>query len=213
MRLRFVCSSVVVIAVTLPSLLSAQAEESFNHVTLSVGAGFTTSTGAIASDIDQGGNLELNGGYFFSRRFGITGNFMFSNLGVTRATLADLNEPDGKAHVYALTADPTIRLPLGKRFTVYALAGGGYVRRNVEFTMPINGTVVHKNSHVVPVTTSMVMSSIVENSPGFDVGGGLNMPSLWSGAKFFVEARYFKGFTSDNTSATAVVPITFGIRW
>ena len=53
--------------------------------------------------------------------------------------------------------------------------------------------------------------SIINNSVGFDVGGGLNMPSPWRSAKLFVEVRYFKGFTSDLN--TTVVPITFGIRW
>jgi hypothetical protein len=57
----------------------------------------------------------------------------------------------------------------------------------------------------------MVMKSVVENSPGFDVGGGLNMPSSWSHVNLFVEARYFNGFTSNLN--TTVVPITFGIRW
>jgi hypothetical protein len=53
--------------------------------------------------------------------------------------------------------------------------------------------------------------SIANSSAGFDVGGGFNMPSSWEAVKLFVEARYFKGFTSN--TYTTLVPVTFGIRW
>lgn len=211
MMRRFLRSWIVIIATGVPGLVLGQSEESFKHVTVSAGAGLTTSTGDIAGTLDHGGNIQLNGGYFFNRHFGLTGNFMFSGLGITRATLDNLNEPDGRARVYAVTADPTVRLSLGHGFTAYALAGGGYVRRTVEFTMPVSGTFLHKGTHLVSTTSDMVMSTVVDNSPGFDFGGGLNMPSRCSGVKMFVEARYFKGFTSNLD--TTVVPITFGIRW
>jgi hypothetical protein len=44
-----------------------------------------------------------------------------------------------------------------------------------------------------------------------DFGGRLNIPLRSTRAKLFIEARYFKGLTS-NTDTT-VVPITFGIQW
>lgn len=52
---------------------------------------------------------------------------------------------------------------------------------------------------------------VVNNSGAFDTGGGLNIPLPRTRTKIFVEARYFKGFTS-NTNTT-IVPITVGIRW
>ncbi len=79
--LRLIRNALGFIAIGLPSLLLGQSEASFNHLTLSVGAGFTTRTGPVANDIDNGGNFALNGGYFFDQRFGITRNFMFSDRG------------------------------------------------------------------------------------------------------------------------------------
>lgn len=207
---RFLRSSIVLMAIGTPGLLLGQGEE-FNHVTLSVGAGFTTSTGTVASDIDHGGNFQLNGGYFFSRYFGVTGNFMFSDVGITRSALDALSEPDGSARIYALTADPTVRLPLRRGFVAYALAGGGYVGRDLHFHKPILVGISGKNMPFMLMAVNTGVGSITNNSGGFDVGGGLNMPSPWSSAKLFVEARYFKGFTSNVN--TTVVPITFGIRW
>jgi opacity protein-like surface antigen len=199
------------IVIGVPSLLLGQSDESFNHLTLSVGAGFTTRAGAVARDIDNGGNFDVNSGYFFDRHFGVTGNFMFSESGITRSALDALNEPDGSASIYALTADPTVRLPLGRGFVAYALAGGGYVGRDLHFHKPILVGLASTHMPFMLMPGYASAGSIIDSSGGFDAGGGLNMPSPWRRAKFFLEARYFKGFTSHlNTTA---IPITVGIRW
>ena len=207
---------VPVLAFGVPSLALGQTE-SFHHSTFSGGGGLTTITGTLRGTLDHGGNVQVNGGYFFNQYFGVTANFMWSDLGITRAALDAVNEPDGKANVYAVTADPTIRLPLGHGFTVYALGGAGYLRQNVTFTMPVVvDTYRHifhtfRHSYHDPSARDMVLATIVSNSGGVDVGGGLNMPWPNTKVKLFVEARYFKGFTS-NTD-TSIVPITFGLRW
>ena len=213
---RLLLSLTGAIALGVPSLVWGQAEEPFHHFTLSGGAGLTTITGTIAGKLDHGGNVQLNGGYFFNRYVGITGNFMFSDLGITRSALDSLNVPDGFARVYSVTADPTVRLPLGHGFSVYGLVGGGYMRRTVEFTQPTWARTFifdpwwgYFGPALVPV--DVVLGTTVNNSGAFDVGGGLNMPLPRTNAKLFVEARYFKGFTS-NTDTT-VVPITLGVRW
>lgn len=41
--------------------------------------------------------------------------------------------------MYSVNADPTLRLDLGRGFSRYVLAGGGYLRRTVEFTRPSRG--------------------------------------------------------------------------
>jgi len=125
-----ICGSIAVGALVLPAIGFGQ-EDGFHHFTMSAGAGLTTITGRDAGKLDHGANIQLNGGYFFNRYFGITGNFMFSDLGITRRELNNLNQPDGGARTYGVTADPTLRLPLGRGFSAYVLAGGGYLRRTV----------------------------------------------------------------------------------
>lgn len=61
------------IAFLLPSVVLAQSEEPFHHLTLSAGAGLTTVTGTNTGKLNHGSNLQLNGGYFFNLYFGITG--------------------------------------------------------------------------------------------------------------------------------------------
>ena len=169
------------IAFLLLSVVLAQSEEPFHNLTLSAGAGLTTVTGTNTGKLDHGGNLQLNGGYFFNRYFGITRNFMFSYLGITRAELDNLNMSDGGAQVYAVTADPTLRLPLGRGFSAYVLVSGGYLRQTVEFTQPaLARTFIldpwwsYFGPALVPV--DVVLGKVVNNLCGFDVGSGFNMP-------------------------------------
>jgi hypothetical protein len=194
-----------------PSSVLGQSQEEFHHIILSAGAGFPASTVPMAGTLDHGANIQLNGGYFFDRHFGITTNFMFSDMGITRATLNDLNEPIGKATVYAVTADPTVRIPLGRGFSAYTLAGGGYMRRSGKFTTLIVIETIRHNWHVYTATGDMVMGTIIDNSCGFDAGGGFNMPWPERSAEVFLGTHYLKGFTSNLN--TTVVPITFGFRW
>lgn len=169
------------IAFLLPSVVLAQSEEPFHHLTLSSGAGLTTVTGTNTGKLNHGSNLQLNGGYFFNLYFGITGISCSMTWGITRVELENLNMSDGGTRVYAVTADPTFRLPLGRGFSAYVLAGGGYLRPTVEFTQPtLARTFIfdpwwgYFGPALGPV--DVVLRKAVNNSGGFDVCGGFNMP-------------------------------------
>jgi hypothetical protein len=211
-RFRPVCY-LAALLLTVPAVFG---QDEFHRLTLSAGAGLTMITGTDAGKLDHGGNVQLNGGYFFDSHFGITGNFMFSGLGITRAALNNLNVPDGHARVYSITVDPTLRIPLRRGFNAYLLAGGGYLRRTVEFTQPtLVQTVIfdpwwgYFGPALIPA--NQILGTVINNSGALDVGGGLNIPLPGSGIKAFAEVRYFDGFTS--RSSTSIVPITFGVRW
>jgi hypothetical protein len=211
-RVLICCTGGLMIA----GMCSAQNELADEHATISVGGGLTTITGNNAGKLDHGGNFEVGGGYFFNSYVGVTGNFMFNQLGITGKELALLNQPDGNARVYSLTIDPTVRFPLGGRVSVYFLAGGGYLRRTVEFTQPtLAQTIVFDpwwgflGPALVPV--NQVLGSVTSNSGAVDVGGGINFPMPRTRLKLFMEARYFHGFTSK--TSTSIVPIVFGLRW
>lgn len=196
------------------SLCIAQEED--HHFSASVGAGFTGIAGSDAGKLDHGGNIQVGAGYFFNRYFGVTGNFMFNWLGITRSELNLLNQPDGNARVYTFTADPTVRFRLGSRANVYFLAGGGYFRRTVQFTQPtLAATTVFDPwwGYFGPalISVNQVLGSVSSNSGAVDVGGGLNIRPAKSGPYLYVESRYIHGFTSN--SDTSVVPLTVGIRW
>lgn len=215
-RLRVPLGTCAVLLLFSANYSLAQTEEYDHPVTISAGAGLTTIVGSDAGKLDHGGNFQISAGHFFNRFVGITGSFMFSGLGLTRSELNALNQPDGHARVYSLTADPVFRLPLGGRWSAYVLGGGGYLRRTVEFTQPtLAQTVVFDPwwGYFGPalVGVNQVLGSVSSNSGTFDVGGGLNIPMPGTQLRLFIEARYFHGFTS-NTN-TMLVPILFGLRW
>ncbi len=187
-----------------------------NHFTLNIGGGLTTITSREAGRLDHGGNLQVGAGYNFNRFVGITGNFIFNQLGVTGAQLLRLNVPDGNARVYSFTLDPTLRLPLGQNWNIYVLAGGGYLRRTVQFTQPTAAaTFVYDpwwgyfGPALVPV--NQILGSVTSNAGVYDVGAGVNVPLPVPRLHLFVESRYIHGFTEK--SNTIIVPITVGIRW
>jgi opacity protein-like surface antigen len=192
-------------------------DEALDHpFTIHVGGGFTAITGHDAGRLDHGGNFQAGGGHFFNHYLGITGSFLFNQLGITRQELNRLNQPDGNARVYMVTVDPTLRLPLPHGINVYVLAGGGYLRRTVEFTRPtLAQTVIfdpwwgYFGSALVPV--NQILGSVTSNSGAFDAGAGVNLPLPRTELKLYVESRYVHGFTSN--SNTTIVPITAGIRW
>ena len=214
-----VCHAGLCLALSLGLAGPAFSQSEERPVTINAGAGLTTITGFDAGRLDHGGNVQVGGGHFFNQYFGITGNFTFNQLGITRSELNTLNQPDGSARVYSVTADPTLRIPLHGGWSAYVLAGGGYLRRTVEFTRPtVAQTVIfdpwwgYFGPALVPV--NQILGSVTSNSGVVDVGGGLNIPlpgASSKGVHLFVESRYFHGFTSN--SNTTLVPITFGVRW
>lgn len=188
----------------------------FHHFTASVGGGYTSTTGDSSGRLDRGANVQVSAGFNASRFFGINGTFMFDQLGITRAALNSADQPDGNGRVYTLTVDPTFRFPLFKGVNGYLLAGGGWLRRTVEFTQPTLAQITvfdpwfgYFGPALIPA--NQILGTYTSDAGAVDVGGGLNIPLRSSGVSAFVEGRYIHGFTS--RSATELVPITVGLRW
>jgi hypothetical protein len=204
------------VLLAMPGNSFAQGNDDYHPLTINVGGGFTAITGRLEGRLDHGGNFQAGAGYFFNPYVGFTGNFMFHQLGITRSALDRLNQPDGNARIYSFTFDPTVRIPIGGRASIYFLAGGGYIRRTVEFTQPtLAQTTIfdpwwgYFGPGLVPV--DRVLGSVTTDGGVYNVGGGVNIPVGRSGIKMFFEARYVHGFTED--THTRIIPITVGIRW
>lgn len=187
----------------------------YHHFTGNVGAGFTAVTGRISNYLTNGWNFQAGADYHPSRFFSIGGTFMFDGLGVTRSALNALNMPNGNSRVYTVTVDPKIYFPFG-RSNFYLLAGGGWMRRTVEFTKPVVATTYifdpwwgYLGPALVPA--NQVIGSVSDNAGVWDVGGGFNFHIPGTRSKFYVEARYFDGLTSD--THTQFVPLTLGFRF
>jgi hypothetical protein len=190
--------------------------QDYHHLTFNVGGGFTGIAGEEAGKLDHGGNFQVGAGFNFNQYVGVLGTFTFNQLGLTRSALDTLQQPDGNARVYSFTVDPTFRFPLFGGARGYFLAGGGWMRRTVQFTQPTIAQITVFDPWwgyfgPVLVPANQILGSVSSDAGAVDVGGGIDIPLPRTSAKMYVEARYMHGFTSG--SETAVVPLTVGLRW
>jgi Outer membrane protein beta-barrel domain len=193
---------------------STYAQDEFHHLTFNAGGGYTAVTGGISDRLDHGGHFQAGVGYNLNRYLGIVGTFTFHQLGLTGSALNTIGVPDGNSRVYSITADPKFTIPLGIG-QFYVLAGGGWMRRTVEFTQPtVAQTIIfdpwwgYFGPALIPA--NQVLGSTSMNAGVWDVGGGFNIPLPRTRMKLYVEARYMNGITSTHTE---LVPLTVGLRW
>jgi opacity protein-like surface antigen len=187
-----------------------------NKFAFSAGGGFTEPVSHSDGRFDPGFNFGAGAGYNFHPNFGVMADFGFNHLGVNSTTLASVGVPDGSGRVYSLTLGPIVHFNPKGKFDAYAIGGGGYYRRTVEFTQPAVQTITAFDPffgfYPANVATNVVLGSFTQNKGGLNIGGGVSMRLRGdSNLKFFAEARYHYIFTSP--IRTAVLPVTFGLRW
>ncbi len=191
--------------------------------------GFTTLLGGPGNPygtITWGGNFLVGGGYNFSKRFGLLGEFSYNANKIPGRTLSAAyaqidNNPQqpgllsqngvtsigGNVHTYGVTAEPIFyyyNSSKGK-FGGYVIGGGGFYHKSTNFTAPVQaidpyfGTVY---------TVNQTFSSYSDNALGGNLGTGFYFKPFgeYSSAKIFAETRYH--FV--NTPAESAADLTAG---
>lgn len=200
--------------VVCPSAAWSQ-EVEWSKFTMNVGVGPANPVRDTASRLDTGWSFTGGAGMNFTPHLGLTGEFTYNSLGVNQAALRALEFPNGAMRVWALTANPVVRLNRPGKVGFYLIGGGGVYHRVLEFSQP---TVAVYNVYdpffgilyPVGVPASQVLSSYSNTAGGVNIGGGITFKMGRGNAKTFVESRYHHMFTSP---ATTILPVTFGIRW
>ncbi|MFZ1009240.1 MAG: outer membrane beta-barrel protein [Candidatus Sulfotelmatobacter sp.] len=145
--------------------------------------------------------------------------FMFHGLPVQRKIIDQLGVSDVKGRFYSLTGNLIVGSS-GRGKSAYLIAGGGWYRRTLEAKQTVlkAGEVCEPEwiwwdvqcvNGIVP--TDITVGSRTSSAGGFNVGGGLAFRLGDSSANFYTEVRYHRAFTQNVD--TAVLPLTFGIRW
>jgi hypothetical protein len=216
MKRSILCMSLIgLTGLTLTQPSAAQVRDRF---TFHVGAGFTQPVKYTDGRLKVGFNALAGGGVNLTENFGLVAEFGFNDMGLTRGALDDAGGiPDGSARIYSITLNPKIRFHPHRRFEIYAVGGGGYYRRTVEFTEPTIEVVTAFDPFYgvffpAAVPADMVLGSFSQNKGGVNIGGGFAI-SLGedSNAKFFGETRYHYLYTTP--VRTTILPVTFGFRW
>ena len=198
-------------------LVQPVAAQNTSRFNFHLGGGFTEPTKYAVDRFDRGFNITAGGGVNLVPHFGVVGEFGYNQLGLTRAALNAAGVPSGSGRIYSLTANPIFRFNPQGRFDAYAIGGGGYYRRTVEFTAPTISVVTAFDPFYgvffpAAVPTNAVLGSFTQNKGGLNIGGGFTVRIKGdSNTKIFGETRYHHLFTTP--LRTSILPVTFGLRW
>lgn len=186
-----------------------------------VGAGANLNSGATRLWVRQGGFVAAAGVARNANKYlGLRADFDFANFPLRDSTQELAEATGATTHVYSLTLDPIINLPVTKLYGGYVLLGAGFFHRSGSLQSdstipgsPCNGFwnwwgACQNSNFSIPLGGNFVDSSL--NEWGYNVGGGVTR-KMPSGVEIYGEVRLMHG--SHNGITTDYRPITIGFRW
>jgi len=211
----------IVAALTLLLLCTAvpvlgQQQVPFHRWNFDIGGGATPTLGKTSNELDTGWNVQGGAGFNFNRYIGVTAQVLYTGLGVTRPVIREFNVPGADAHIWGFTLNPVLRINPQGRLGIYFIGGGGYYRRVVNFTEPVQATTLVFDPFfgiITPVTfqAKAIIGTLTRVGWGGNVGEGITFRVGNGGAKLFVETRFH--YISTQSEATKILPITVGVQW
>jgi Outer membrane protein beta-barrel domain len=179
-----------------------------------------------ARAVHLGFGLDVGGGYNFTRRHGLVGEFLWNNLLTTNEALAKLRAALGdsslnaNADVIAFTGNYRYELR-GKRLGTYFLGGAGLFYRHTSVSKVV---VTGNNIQCDPtwewwgftctsgtVTENQTVGSLSTTGPGYNGGIGFTVRVGDPPYRFYAESRYF--YAPNQRINTQLMEMTFGIRY
>jgi opacity protein-like surface antigen len=197
-------------------LLSATMEgQDFHRWAFNVGGGPSFGVGDAADRINTGYNVQVGGGYNFSKHFGLNIDYTFQSADLSNKALTAAGSPGGYAHAWGFSADPIYRIAPDRRLGGYVTGGFGVFTRTVNLTRPgvVPGVICDPWTFICytgPVYADIIYRSNSVTKGGWNIGGGVTF-RLNESLQFFTELRYYDILTSD--VRTQLLPLTFGLRW
>jgi hypothetical protein len=187
----------------------------FSNFTGFVGGGFTTPVNPIGSRVDTGWNITAGAGYNVNHHFGMMLDFIYTENGINRRFLDQVQAPDGTTRIWGFTLDPIIHVTQEGPVDFYVTGGGGIYHRTVEYTQPVIAQGVFFDPwwgfYPAAFGTNQVIGSYGQYKGGINGGVGMSFRLGSSKVKAFAEARYHHIYTRN--VGTDIIPVTFGFRW
>ena len=222
----------------------------FSHIAIEAGGGFTA---PIGNDVNGGfttlvggpgnsygtetwgGNFMVGGGWNFTKRFALLGEYSWNTNKIPGRTLSavynesglfdqGIDQIGGNIHTQGVTAEGVYYYYNSNRhsYAGYVIGGGGYYHKSTNFTTP-----VVEESFYGEYEENETFSSYSDNAGGFNIGTGISFKPFgeYSHAKLFAEARYvfvdtpaesYADLTNNNvlhTGTEEYIPVTVGIRF
>ena len=187
-------------------------------LTFHLGGGVSPVVGQASTRLDTGWHFDAGAGVKLSPAVEATLDYRYHGFGVTNLVLNEFQAPNAHAHLWSLTVDPKVRIPINAAVKPYVVGGVGYYRRTVELTTPTvtEGLVFDPFFDAffsVPFAAEQVLGTIRRSGIGGSLGAGFEVKvgSGDSTSKFYTEARY--EYADTGRIPTRMVPVTFGFRW
>ncbi len=193
----------------------------YKNWSYNVGAGANLNSGTTRTWVRQGGFVASGGVARNGNKYlGLRMDFTFANLPLRDSTLEVAQATGASTHVYSLTLDPIINLPVTKLWGGYVLFGPAFHHRSgsLQSDTTIAGSpcspfwnwwgACQTFNYSVPLSGSFTNSSL--NEFGYNLGGGVTR-KMPSGVEFYGEIRLMHG--THNGITTDYRPITIGFRW
>ena len=187
--------------------------------TFNVGIGANLPNGTTRTFVRGGGAAGAVGvARNYSKYFGFRLDFIGANLPLRASALQLAQAPTGTDYLYGATLGPIFNIPVGKKYTAYALVGPGFFHRagSLDSSTVVPGTECNAFwtwwgtcfAGSVPLNKSFLSTS--QNEFGFNFGGGVAR-KVSSRFEIYGELRYLHG--KHNGITTDLRPITIGVRW
>lgn len=215
-------------------------ESKWSHIAFEAGAGFTIPVGSDThwsqAQINQGYlspsegvgyNINVGGGWNFTKHVGALLEFSFQHMGIPGDYLTALETASGissgglggNINTWSLTIDPIIYLPFSHKSGAYVTGGGGFYRKVTNFTEPVEGCDYYGFCSSAPETVAHFSSN--QGGANFGIGLYRKLMGEDSNAKFFAEVRYVWVNSPDATASNSyqgegtegLIPVSFGIRF
>jgi len=193
----------------------------YKNWSYNVAAGANTDSGTTKTFVRGGGVVGTAGVARNGNKYlGLRADFIFADLPLRQSTLALAQAASATSHVYAITLDPIINIPVTSNYSGYVLFGPGFYHRfgslSSDTTVPgspCNGFwtwwgACSSGNGSLALSGSFVHSS--QNEFGYNLGGGVTR-KMPSGVEIYLEYRFTHG--SRNGITTDFRPITVGVRW
>jgi hypothetical protein len=218
----------VILVVAACPLFSQEDSDFYRKGNVNIGGGFATPLHPTSRYAAVSGNFVVGGGYDFSRRHSIVGEFMWAGLRPDPFALRPLVNPliagstsdlGASSNLYAVTANYMFRLEK-YRFGAYIIGGGGWYYRYAKLTRAVVQPETACSINLLYwgytcvagyVETDETLISAGSTALGGNVGVGITIKVADSGEKFYIESRYH--YAPHRNVSTHVLPVTFGFRW
>lgn len=191
----------------------------YKNWSFNAGGGASLTSGTTKTYVRGGGGIATAGvARNYSKYFGFRLDFQFDNLPLRQSALQLAQAPGANSHVYTLSLDPIINIPVNREWGGYIVFGPSFFHRTGKLDSSLaqpgsacNGFFDWWGSCFngsLPLSGHFLKAS--QNEFGENFGGGITR-RISSRFELYGEIRLMHG--SHNGLTTDVRPVTVGLRW